>query len=207
MKIRWSKILLFVVCLSPIYWAGWRAWHQDLTANPIEYITHFTGDWTIRFIIFTLAITPLRKLLNQPQWIKYRRMVGLFAFFYGFLHFMTWLWLDKFFDTQEMVKDVVKRPFITAGFVAFVCMIPLAVTSTSGWIRRMGGKRWQTLHRLIYVSAIAGVTHYYWLVKSDVRLPLFYGALVAVELLYRAAVWLTTRKPAPRGKGVQTVTS
>jgi methionine sulfoxide reductase heme-binding subunit len=207
MKIRWSKVLLFAVCLSPLFWAGWRAWNQDLTANPIEYITHFTGDWTIRFLIFTLAITPLRKLLSQPQWIKCRRMVGLFAFFYGCLHFMTWLWLDKFFDIHEMVKDVVKRPFITAGAVAFLLMIPLAVTSTTGWIRRMGGKRWQLLHRLIYGSAIAGVIHYYWLVKSDVRLPLFYGALVALELLYRIAAWAAGRRPSPRRNGVQAVTS
>jgi methionine sulfoxide reductase heme-binding subunit len=194
MKIRWNKILLFVVCLSPLFWAGWRAWNQDLTANPIEYITHFTGDWTIRFIVFTLAVTPLRKLLGQPQFIKYRRMIGLFAFFYGTLHFMTWLWLDKFFDTHEMLADVVKRPFITAGFVAFVLMIPLAVTSTTGWIRRMGGKRWQLLHRAIYVSGVAGVIHYYWLVKSDIRLPLLYGCLVGTELLYRFGIWAFGRR-------------
>jgi len=189
MKIRWSKILLFVVCLSPLFWAGWRAWNQDLTANPIEYITHFTGDWTIRFIIFTLAISPLRKLLSQPQWIKYRRMVGLFAFFYGFLHFMTWLWLDKFFDWREILKDVEKRRFIIAGFTGYVAMVPLAITSTTGWIRRLGGKRWQRLHRLVYLSPIAGVVHYYWLVKSDIRQPALYGFLVGILLLYRVAVW------------------
>jgi sulfoxide reductase heme-binding subunit YedZ len=206
MKIRWTKVLLFPLCLSPLFWAGWRAWNQDLTANPIEYITHFTGDWTIRFIVFTLAVSPLRKLLRQPQWIRYRRMIGLFAFFYGSLHFMTWLWLDKFFDTQAMWKDVAKRPFITAGFLAFVLMIPLAVTSTSGWIRRMGGKRWNLLHRLIYVTAAAGVIHYYWLVKSDIRLPLLYGCLVGIELLYRFGAWARGRKQAPR-KAAQTATS
>ena len=205
MKIRWTKVLLFLLCLTPLFWAGWRAWNQDLTSNPIEYITHFTGDWTIRFIVFTLAITPLRKLLHQPQWIRYRRMIGLFAFFYGSLHFMTWLWLDKFFDTQEMVKDVVKRPFITAGFLAFVCMIPLAVTSTSGWIRRMGGKRWQMLHRLIYVTAVAGVIHYYWLVKSDIRLPLLYGCLVGMELLYRFGAWAFARRQTAERKAIQPV--
>ncbi len=207
MKIRWNKVLLFLVCLSPLFWAGWRAWNQDLTANPIEYITHFTGDWTIRFIVFTLAVSPLRKLLHQPQWIRYRRMIGLFAFFYSFLHFMTWLWLDKFFDTQEILKDVVKRPFITAGFVAFILMAPLAITSTSGWIRRLGGKNWNRLHKLIYVSAVAGVVHYYWLVKSDIRLPLMYGFLVALELLYRLAVWLLGRREAPVRKVVQPATS
>lgn len=196
MKLRWTKVLLFLLCLLPVTWAAWRAWNQDLTANPIEYITHFTGDWTIRFLVFTLAISPLRKLLRQPQWIKYRRMIGLFAFFYGSLHFLTWLWLDKFFDMQEILKDAVKRPFITAGFVAFVLMIPLAVTSTAGWIRRMGGKRWQLLHRAIYVSAVAGVIHYYWLVKSDVRLPLLYGCLVGLELLYRFGVWAFGQRKA-----------
>jgi methionine sulfoxide reductase heme-binding subunit len=197
MRIRWTKVLLFLVCLTPLSWVGWRAWNQDLTANPIEYITHFTGDWTIRFLVFTLAITPLRKLLQQPQLIKYRRMVGLFAFFYGTLHFLTWLCLDKFFDTGEMWRDLLKRPFITMGFLALVLMIPLAVTSTAGWIRRMGGKRWQLLHRLVYGSAVAGVIHYYWLVKSDVRLPLMYGGLVALELLYRLGVWILGRRPAP----------
>jgi sulfoxide reductase heme-binding subunit YedZ len=207
MKIRWNKVLLFLLCLSPLFWVGWRAWNQDLTANPIEYITHFTGDWTIRFVVFALAVSPLRKLLHQAQWIRYRRMIGLFAFFYSFLHFMTWLWLDKFFDTQEILKDVVKRPFITAGFVAFILMVPLAITSTSGWIRRLGGKNWNRLHKLIYVTAIAGVIHYYWLVKSDIRLPLLYGALVALELLYRLGVWVLGRREAPARKAVQTATT
>jgi sulfoxide reductase heme-binding subunit YedZ len=207
MKIRWTKVLLFLVCLAPLFWAGWRAWNQDLTANPIEFITHFTGDWTIRFIVFALAVSPLRKLLNQPQWIRYRRMIGLFAFFYGSLHFMTWLWLDKFFDVHEMVKDVVKRPFITAGFLAFILMVPLAVTSTSGWIRRMGGKRWSALHKLIYITAIAAVIHYYWLVKSDIRLPLLYGSLVTLELLYRLGAWALARRRVPVRKAVQTVAS
>ncbi len=205
MKIRWSKVLLFLVCLTPLFWAGWRAWNQDLTANPIEYITHFTGDWTIRFIVLTLAVSPLRKLLHQPQWIRYRRMIGLFAFFYGFLHFMTWLWLDKFFDVHEMAKDVVKRPFITAGFLAFILMVPLAVTSTSGWIRRLGGKRWNMLHKLIYVTAIAAVIHYYWLVKSDIRLPLLYGFLVSLELLYRLGAWALARRRVPARKAVEPV--
>ena len=205
MKIRWTKVLLFLVCLAPLFWAGWRAWNQDLTANPIEYITHFTGDWTIRFLVFTLAVSPLRKLLHQPQWIRYRRMIGLFAFFYGFLHFMTWLWLDKFFDVHEMAKDVVKRPFITAGFLAFILMVPLAVTSTSGWIRRLGGKRWNMLHKLIYVTAIAAVIHYYWLVKSDIRLPLLYGFLVSLELLYRLGAWALSRRRVPARKAVEPV--
>src|ERR1017187_2291305 len=197
LKKRWTKVLVFSAGLAPIFWLCWRAWNQNLTANPIEYITHYTGDWTIRFIVFTLAVTPLRKLLGLSDLIRFRRMIGLYAFFYGTLHFITYIWLDKFFDLAEMLKDVEKRRFITAGFTAFLSMAPLALTSTAGWIRRMGGKRWQRLHRLIYVSGIAGVVHYYWLVKSDIRLPAMYGAIVGVLLLYRVAVWARKRNPGP----------
>lgn len=191
---RWWKILVFALCLVPLALLGWNAYRQDLSANPIEYITHWTGDWTLRFIVITLAVTPLRKLLRWPNLVIFRRMLGLFAFFYGCLHLTTYLWLDKFFAWGEIVKDIGKRPFITAGFAAFIVLAPLAVTSTAGWIRRLGGKRWQRLHRLIYFSAVAGVVHYYWLVKSDIRRPAFYGALVAILLIYRAAVAL--RRPA-----------
>jgi sulfoxide reductase heme-binding subunit YedZ len=178
----------------------WRALHNQLTANPIEYITHQTGDWTLIFIVITLAVTPARKLLRLPELIRYRRMLGLFAFFYGLLHFGTWIGLDKFFDWAEMLADVRKRTFITAGFTAFVLMIPLALTSTAGWIRRLGGKRWLALHRLIYVTAIAGVVHYYWLVKSDVRKPLFYAALVASLLALRVGFWLAARRRTAAAK-------
>ena len=184
-RLRWIKIPVFLLCLAPVALLVWKGFQQDLGANPIEFITHATGDWTIRFLCITLAVTPLRRLLGLPDLIRFRRMVGLFAFFYGCLHFMTYLWLDKFFDLSEIAKDVWKRPFITAGFLGFVAMIPLAVTSTSGWIRRLGGRRWNLLHRLIYVSACAGVIHYYWLVKSDVRLPLLYASIVGVLLGYR----------------------
>jgi sulfoxide reductase heme-binding subunit YedZ len=182
---RWIKAPVFVLCLSPIFLLGWRALHNGLGANPIEFITHFTGDWTLRFLVIVLAITPLRKILRWPDLIRFRRMAGLFAFFYGCLHFLTYIWLDKFFDLSETWKDVIKRPFITAGFLAFVSMAPLAITSTAGWIRRLGGARWQMLHRLVYLSAIAGVVHYYWLVKSDVRWPLAYASAVGVLLVYR----------------------
>jgi sulfoxide reductase heme-binding subunit YedZ len=188
---RWSRIPVFALCLVPGLLLAWKAFAGDLGANPIEFITHWTGDWTIRFLCVTLAITPLRKLLRLPELIRFRRMLGLFGFFYASLHFLTWFVLDKFFDWNEIAKDVVKRPFITAGFTAFVLLIPLAVTSTAGWIRRLGGKRWQMLHRLIYVSACAGVVHYYWLVKSDIRLPLLYGAIVTVLLAYRLVASLT----------------
>jgi len=197
---RWTKVLLFLVCLIPLMQLGWRAWKQDLTANPVEYITHDTGDWTIRFLLITLIITPLRMLLKEPQLVRFRRMLGLFAFFYGFLHLTTWVVVDKFFDWNEMGKDIVKRPFITIGMAAFTMMIPLAVTSTAGWVRRLGYRRWQALHRLIYFSALAGVIHYYWLVKSDVRLPLMYAAIWVVLMGYRLATRIGkggARNPVP----------
>jgi sulfoxide reductase heme-binding subunit YedZ len=207
LKKRWVKVLAFIASLMPLFGLGWYAWSHNLTANPIEFITRYTGTWTIRFVVLTLAVTPLRKVLGLPDLIKFRRMIGLFAFFYGTLHFFTFIWLDKFFDLGEIWKDVLKRPFITAGFVAFVAMIPLAVTSTTGWIRRMGGKRWQLLHRLVYLTGIAGVVHYYWLVKSDIREPVFYGVLVGTLLLYRVAISVMNRKPKPTLKRAATAAS
>jgi sulfoxide reductase heme-binding subunit YedZ len=153
---RWLKAPIFLLCLAPVLLLARNAYLQILGANPIETITHETGNWTLNFLAITLAISPLRRWLGVPELIRYRRMLGLFAFFYGC--------------------------FITAGFLGFICMAPLALTSTAGWIRRLGGRRWQMIHRLIYVSACAGVVHYYWLVKSDVRKPLLYGAIVAVLL-------------------------
>jgi sulfoxide reductase heme-binding subunit YedZ len=152
-------------------------------------------------LIFTLAVTPLRKILKLPQLIRFRRMLGLFAFFYVCLHFTTWLWLDRYFNWPEMLKDIGKRPFITVGFTGFVLMIPLAITSTAGWIRRLGGRRWQMLHRAIYLSAIAGVIHYYWLVKSDVRKPLQYAAIVAVLLAWRLGSWFNGRRHDSQATG------
>jgi len=194
---KWTKVLVFIVGLLPVAWIVWRGFHGNLTADPITFITHTTGDWTLRFLIITLAITPLRKILRQPQLIRFRRMLGLFAFFYACLHFSTWIGLDKFFNWNEMWKDVAKRPFITVGFTGFVLMIPLAITSTAGMIRRLGGRRWQKLHRLIYVSAIAGVVHYYWLVKSDVRKPLMYAFIVGILLAWRLGTWMIGRKDRP----------
>ena len=173
---------------------------QDLGANPVEFVQHATGNCTLIFLCLTLAITPLRKITNQPWLIKFRRMLGLFAFFYGCLHFLTYLWPDQQFNLAGMMKDVGKRPFITMGFTAFVLMIPLALTSTAGMIRRLGGKRWQRLHRLIYASAVAGVIHYLWLVKSDIRKPLAYAAVVALLLGYRLVFAMRSkihRQPAP----------
>ncbi len=200
---KWTKLPVFALCLVPMGQLAWRGLHNRLTANPIEYITHQTGDWTLIFIVTTLAVTPARKLLRLPELIRFRRMLGLFAFFYGFLHFSTWIGLDKFFDWADMLADVRKRTFITAGFTGFVLMLPLALTSTAGWIRRLGGKRWLALHRLIYVTAIAGVVHYYWLVKSDVWKPLFYGALVALLLALRVGFGLAARRVKPAGKALE----
>ena len=182
---KWSKPVVFLLCLLPLAALGSRALHGELTANPIEFITHATGDWTLRFLVITLCITPFRKILHLPELIRFRRMLGLFTFFYACLHFTTYIWLDKFFDLSEMWKDIAKRKYITVGFTAFLLLIPLAVTSTSASIRRLGGKRWQRLHRLIYFSAALGVIHYYWLVKSAVIRPLTYGAIVAILLLWR----------------------
>jgi len=203
---KWTKVPAFVLCLVPAGLLVWQGLHHGLGANPIERITHATGDWTLRFLIIALAITPLRKVLRLPELIRFRRMFGLFAFFHGCLHFTTYIWLDKFFDVAEMIKDVEKRRFITVGFTAFVLMIPLALTSTAGWIRRLGGKRWQMIHRAIYCSAIAGVIHYYWLVKSDVRKPLFYGALVFLLLAWRVGDWLQRRRASAPIRAASTST-
>src|SRR5271170_6988708 len=189
----WIKVVVFAACLAPVALLVWRGFHNDLSADPIAFITHATGDWTLRFLVITLAITPLRKILHLPQLIRFRRMMGLFAFFYACLHFSTWLGVDRSFNWHDILDDIAKRPFITVGFTGFVLMIPLAITSTAGWIRRLGGKRWQLLHRAIYLSAIAGVIHYYWLVKSDVRKPLEYAVIVGILLAYRLGMWIYGR--------------
>jgi methionine sulfoxide reductase heme-binding subunit len=206
MRIRLLKAVVWIGCLTPLALLIWRGFHDDLGGNPIEKITHTTGDWTLRFLLITLAITPLRKTFQRPELIRFRRLLGLFAFFYGVLHVLTWLWLDKYFDVRELLADVRKRPFITAGTVAFLSMLPLAITSTTGWIRRLGGKRWQALHRLIYLSAAAAVVHYYWLVKSDIRLPALYGAVFALLMLWRLLLRRPTASSA-RPMAVKTVSS
>lgn len=182
---RRLKVLVFLSCLAPFVYLLWRVWNQDLTANPVEYVTHFTGDWAVRLLIITLAVTPFRKALALPELIRFRRMLGLYSFLYATLHVLTYVVLDHFFDFSAIAADIARRRFVTAGMAAYFVLALLAATSTAGWIRRLGGKRWQRLHRLVYFAAIAAVIHYYWLVKSDVRLPLFYGALAALLLGYR----------------------
>src|SRR5215469_13512898 len=205
--IRYFKVVIFLACLGPLAYLLWgffgstpfdrTTWGLGLGANPIEKITHTTGDWTLWFLLITLAITPARKLLRLPWLIKFRRMLGLFAFFYACLHFLTYVWLDKFFDVHEMLKDIAKRKFITAGMTAFVLMIPLAVTSTKWAIRKLG-KRWQVLHRLIYFSAAAGVIHYIWLVKADLKKPLEYAFVLGALLLYRMVTWIVSKTRVDR---------
>ena len=190
---KWTKVPIFILCLVPFGLLVWRSLTGNLGPNQVETLQHTTGDWTLRFLVITLCITPLRKLLKLPELIRFRRLIGLFAFFYACLHFLTYLGPDQSFDLAAMWKDVAKRPFITVGFTAFILLIPLALTSTAGWIRRLGGRRWQMLHRLIYISAICGVIHYYWLVKSAVLRPLTYGAIVAILLLWRLGNWFIRR--------------
>jgi sulfoxide reductase heme-binding subunit YedZ len=179
------KVGVFSACLIPLAILAWDTITDHLGANPIEAITRQTGTWTLRFLLISLAVTPARRLAGWNSVIRFRRMLGLFAFFYASLHCLTYIWLDQFFVVEDIAKDVIERPFITVGFLGFVMLIPLAVTSTAKMIKRLGGKRWQLLHRLVYASALAGVVHYLWLVKADVQLPLIYGSLLAVLLGYR----------------------
>jgi len=187
------KVCVFLTCLSPLFLLLTAEAMGNLSANPIKDITEDTGAWTLRFLLITLCMTPLRKLAGWNAVIKFRRMVGLFAFFYGFLHLMTYLWLDQFFSIPEIIHDVFKRPFITAGAAGFLLMVPLAVTSTRRWISILGGKRWQLLHRLVYISAFAGVVHYVWLVKADIQRPVIYGVLLAILMGYRLVLALQSR--------------
>ncbi len=186
------KPAVFLACLVPIAWLVYDGFTDNLTANPVEKITNTTGIWTLRLIVATIAITPLRWLTGWNQLIQYRRAVGLFAFFYGSLHFLTFFLLDHQLEFSGLWADVVKRPYITAGFTAFMLMVPLALTSTTGWIRRLGGKRWNLLHRLVYVTALAAVLHYFWKVKLDATNPIYYGIFVLA--LLAARVWHASRR-------------
>jgi len=178
------KGLLFLASLGPLAWLALNGYAENLGANPIEVITRTTGTWTLVFLLITLSITPLRKFSGWHWLIRLRRMFGLFAFFYACLHFTTYIWLDQFFDLGDIARDIPKRPFITLGFLSFVLLVPLALTSSSAMIRRLG-KGWQQLHRLVYVIAIGGVIHFYWQVKADTTQPLIYGAILTLLLASR----------------------
>ena len=207
------KPLVFLASLAPAFYLIWAAYYGHLSANPLSDVTNETGVWTLRFLCITLLLTPLRKVAGLNLVSAFRRMMGLFAFFYGSLHFLTYLILDRFaglvdypggmisFTTAKRIVassigDIAMRPFITIGFSAFVLMVPLAITSTTGWIRRMGGKKWAALHRLVYASAILGVVHYWWLVKADVSRPQTYAAIVAVLLGVRVYYKFKKSRPA-----------
>jgi sulfoxide reductase heme-binding subunit YedZ len=190
---RWAQPVVVVGALLPAAWLVFGALTDRLGANPIDKITDETGTWTLRFLVASLAVTPLRRLTGWNGLIRFRRTLGLLAFFYGTLHFGTYVALDQFFDLGAIVADVMKRPYITAGFTGFILMIPLALTSTTAAIQRLGGRNWQRLHRLAYVSAVAGVVHYLWLVKADRTRPLRYAAILAV-LLGARFVWAARRR-------------
>ena len=191
------KAVLFFVCLIPLGRLAWFAYSGGLGANPIEFITRSTGTWTLVFLLITLSVTPLRHLTGRNQLIRYRRLLGLFAFFYACLHFTTYIWLDQFFEWPGIVKDVIKRPFITVGFASFILLIPLAATSTHAMQRRLK-RRWQQLHRVVYLIAIGGVVHYWWLVKKDITEPLLYAVALAVLLGVRLVYWFINRTPPAR---------
>ena len=187
-----AKVALFFVCLIPLGRLIWLAFNGGLGANPIEFVTRSTGTWTLVLLLITLSITPLRRLTGYKALIRVRRMLGLFAFFYVCLHFTTYIWLDQFFDLASILKDIKKRPFITVGFACFVLLIPLALTSTNAMMRRLG-RRWQQLHRLVYLIGIGGVVHYWWLVKKDITQPALYALVLALLLGYRLMVWAQAR--------------
>jgi len=180
---------VWLACLAPILQMVWLGFNDGLTANPIEFVLRSLGDWGLRLLLVGLAITPAAKLLRQPRLIRYRRTIGLWAFTYIVLHLSMYIGVDQFFDWKAIGKDILKRPYITIGMTAFVLLIPLAVTSTNGMLRRMGPKAWRRLHRLVYLIAPLGVIHYYLLVKADVREPLLYGGILAALLAYRVYAW------------------
>jgi len=194
---RWwiLKPAVFEASLVPLAWLLWDTYAGNLSPNPLEDVRDRTGIWTLRFLMITLSITPLRRITRWMALIRFRRMLGLFAFFYAFLHLITYVWLDQFFDFDAIFDDVTKRPFIIAGVTSFVLLIPLAITSTKKWIGRLGGKRWQLLHRLIYLGAAAGVLHYFWRVKLDIRAPVAYGVLLAILLGIRLVGRLHISRP------------
>jgi len=198
--VRFAKSVLFINCAVPVTMLAWDALHGRLGANPLEFVTRTTGALTLIFLLVSLAVTPLRKMLGLPWIIKFRRMTGLYAFFYGCLHLLTYIWFDKAFNFPAMAHDISKRPFIMLGMFGYSLMVPLAITSTNRMVKRLGGKNWNRLHKLVYLSGLAGVLHYYLLVKADVRKPLAFALVLVLLLGYRVAnkylPAFTERRPA-----------
>ena len=184
------KILVFVNALVPLALMLWDVYHKRAGANPLEYVTRTTGMLTLVFLVATLAVSPIRQITGLNWLVKFRRMIGLFAFFYGFLHLVTYLWFDRFFKLSTVPGDIATRPFIAIGMLAFFLMIPLAITSTNKMVKRMGGKTWSKLHKLVYIAAVAGVVHFWLLVKSDTRLPITFGFVLLLLLAHRVFVKL-----------------
>jgi sulfoxide reductase heme-binding subunit YedZ len=193
---RSVKPAVFTLCLLPLLWLTWQGLAGQLGANPIEAVTHRTGDWTLRLLLITLAVTPLRRLSGWTWPVRFRRMLGLFAFFYASLHLITYLWLDQFFDWGEILQDIAKRPFVTVGMLGFAFLVPLAATSNQRMMRRLG-KNWKRLHQLAYVVPVLGVLHFLWLVKADIREPLIYATVLLVLLGVRVW-WQRSQRARPQ---------
>lgn len=189
--IKWLKPAVFLICLLPFSYLIYRAFSGQLNAEPVKDITGVTGQWGLRFLLVTLSVTPLRQLTGLNDLVRLRRMLGLFAFFYLSLHFLTYLVLDQFFAWDFIIEDIVDRPYILLGFTAFVCLAPLAITSTNGMLRWLGGRRWKKLHRLVYLIAVLGVLHYFLGVKADISKPVIYGSILAILLGYR---WVRSQR-------------
>lgn len=200
-EIKFARLVVFINGLVPLALLAWDAYHHRLGANPLEFVTHTTGTLALVFLLISLAVTPLRHMLGLPWLIKLRRMLGLYGFFYASLHLITYFWFDKFFNLRAAAADIVKRPFIAVGMVAFFLLVPLAVTSTNRMVKQLGGKRWSLLHKSVYLAAALGVVHYYLLVKADTRPPLWFGVVLGLLLVFRVfAAYLPTnlkmsRKP------------
>ncbi|MBL6929351.1 MAG: sulfoxide reductase heme-binding subunit YedZ [Rhodospirillales bacterium] len=197
-----AKPAIFALCLGPVAWYAWLAVSGGLGANPIEATTRYFGDWGLRFLLIALAVTPLREIFGFGILARFRRMIGLFAFFYVFLHLTSYVALDQFFDMAAVWSDIVKRNFITVGMIAFAMLVPLAVTSTKGWMKRLGGKSWQRLHRVVYAAGVLAVVHFYMMVKADVREPLVYAAILGALLAWRVFMRLKPRVPVKRLRGL-----
>ena len=196
---RFAKIAIFVNSLVPLVLLLWDLYRKQVGPNPLEFATRTTGILTLTFLSLTVAVTPLRKIFGINSLVKVRRMLGLFAFFYGSLHLLTYVWFDRLFNLISVGQDVVRRPFILAGMIAFILMVPLAITSTNKMVKRLGGKNWARLHRLVYFSAIAGVVHFWMLVKSDTRLPLTFAFILLFLLGYRLFAKYAPPPPVQRG--------
>jgi len=187
-QIRFYKVVIFINSLVPLALLGWDWYQNKLGANPVEFLTRTTGMLTLVFLLISLAVTPLRKLTGLQWLIQFRRMLGLYAFFYGFLHLLTYIWFDRTFNLKGTIQDIYARPFIAVGMFSFFLLVPLAITSTKAWIKRLGGKRWARLHKLVYVAAIGGVVHFWMLVKSDTRLPIRFAFVLAILLGSRLVI-------------------